>query len=71
MPHSIHGLPYWLSKLTYDPRRFKIELLADMLEETGWFESDFQSAFKELLSEKKVASDSSLSLYLFKKSLIF
>ena len=45
---------YWLSKLTYDPRRFGIEQLADMQEETGWFESDFQRAFNELLTEKKV-----------------
>lgn len=47
---------YWLSKLTYDPRRFGIEQLADIQEETGWFESDFQRAFNELLSEKKVAN---------------
>ena len=47
---------YWLSKLTYDPRKFGIEQLADMQEETGWFESDFQRAFNELLAEKKVAN---------------
>jgi DNA-binding transcriptional regulator GbsR (MarR family) len=28
--------------------------LADMLEETGWFISDFQSAFKQLQDENKV-----------------
>lgn len=39
---------YWLDKLNYAPERYGIEELADMLEETGWFESDFQKAFGEL-----------------------
>ena len=45
---------YWLSKLSYEPRRFGDEELADMLEETGWFISDFQKAFNELISERQV-----------------
>ena len=45
---------YWLSKLSYKPRRFGYEELADMLEETGWFISDFQKAFNELISEGQV-----------------
>lgn len=45
---------FWLSKLSHSPRRFGIQELADMLEETGWFESDFQKAFKELEKEQKV-----------------
>jgi len=42
---------YWLDKLSAEPRRFGIEQLADMLEETGWFESDLQAAFGELVGE--------------------
>jgi hypothetical protein len=38
------------------PRQFGIEQLADMLEETGWFESDLQTAFGELEKEGKVAN---------------
>ena len=45
---------YWLEKLTFDPKRFGIDQLADMLEETGWFISDFQQAFNELIDEGKV-----------------
>jgi len=45
---------YWLSKLSCKPRRFGDEELADMLEETGWFISDFQKAFNELISEGQV-----------------
>ena len=45
---------YWLNKLSYEPRRIGCEELADMLEETGWFISDFQKAFNELISEGKV-----------------
>jgi three-Cys-motif partner protein len=45
---------YWLSKLAKGPKRFGNEELADMLEETGWFISDFQKAFNELISEGKV-----------------
>ena len=45
---------YWLSKLSCKPKRFGDEELADMLEETGWFISDFQKAFNELISEGQV-----------------
>jgi len=45
---------YWLSKLAYSPKRFGLEKLADMLEETDWFISYFQAAFKELQKEGKV-----------------
>ncbi len=46
--------PYWLNRLSSTPRRFGIEELADMIEETGWFESDFQVAFHELEKEGRV-----------------
>ena len=39
---------YWLNKLKYTPECYGVEELADMLEETGWFESDIQKAFAEL-----------------------
>ncbi|MFH0785907.1 MAG: three-Cys-motif partner protein TcmP [Pseudomonadota bacterium] len=45
---------YWLNRLTISPQQFGIEELADMLEETGWFESDLQAAFGNLASEGKV-----------------
>ncbi len=45
---------YWLNKLSATPSLFGIEKLADMLEETGWFESDFQAAFADLWKEGKV-----------------
>ncbi|MDD2539976.1 MAG: three-Cys-motif partner protein TcmP [Desulfuromonadaceae bacterium] len=45
---------YWLTKLSSIPRHFGITELADMLEETDWFASDFQKAFKELDAEGKV-----------------
>jgi three-Cys-motif partner protein len=44
---------YWLSRLECQPKRFGVDELADMLEETGWFISDFQSAFKKLQEENK------------------
>ena len=47
---------YWLSKLSLQPRSFGIKQLADMIEETGWFESDFQTAFKELTEDGVVAN---------------
>ena len=47
---------YWLDKLSAEPRRFGIEQLADMLEETGWFESDLQAAFAELVGEGRAAN---------------
>ena len=49
-------MSYWLRKLSYDPCRFGIEQLADMIEETGWFESDFQAAFGELAGQGIVAN---------------
>ncbi len=45
---------YWLNRLTISPQPFGIEELADMLEETGWFESDLQAAFGNLACEGKV-----------------
>ncbi len=47
---------YWLNKLSFEPKKFGIEELADMLEETGWFISDLQKAFKELIKEGKVVN---------------
>ncbi len=45
---------YWLESLSPTPRSFGVEKLAEMLEETGWFESDFQAAFHELEREGMV-----------------
>jgi len=45
---------YWLKRLTTSPRRFGVEELADMLEETAWFEKDLQKAFGDLEREGKV-----------------
>lgn len=45
---------YWLRQLTTKPQLFGIDKLADMLEETGRFERDFQEAFHELQLEGKV-----------------
>lgn len=45
---------YWLKQLTSGPQKFGIDKLADMLEVTGWFESDFQEAFHELQIEGMV-----------------
>jgi three-Cys-motif partner protein len=45
---------YWLKHLASQPIKFGVEALADMLEETGWFISDFQTAFKELEKDHKV-----------------
>lgn len=45
---------YWLNRLSAIPRAFGVEDLADMLEDTGWFESDFQIAFGELENEGRV-----------------
>jgi hypothetical protein len=45
---------YWLNLLTDRPQQFGIERLADMLEDTGWFEGNFQDAFHELLIDGKV-----------------
>lgn len=45
---------YWLGKLSSSPEYFGSESLADMHEETGWLEKDFQEALRELLTEGKV-----------------
>lgn len=45
---------YWLRQLSSTPAIYDDARLADMLEETGWLTGDFEAAFKELLSEKKV-----------------
>ena len=45
---------YWLRQLTSQPQLFGVDKLADMLEETGWFERNFQEAFHELQLEGKV-----------------
>jgi len=45
---------YWLGKLSTTPKRYGNVELADMFEDTGWFFSDFQAAFKELQVEGKV-----------------
>lgn len=47
---------YWLNKLSLHSKAFGVEQLADMIEETGWFESDFQAAFRELAEEGAVAN---------------
>lgn len=47
---------YWLRRLSSHPRQFGIEQLADMIEETGWFESDLQAAFGELAGQGIVAN---------------
>ena len=47
---------YWMRKLSDEAQQFGIEQLADMLEETGWFESDLQAVFGELQKEGKVAN---------------
>lgn len=46
---------YWMRRLDKE-QRFGVEQLADMLEETGWFESDFQAAFGQLAREGKAAN---------------
>lgn len=45
---------YLLRQLTTQPQLFGIDKLADILEETGWFERNFQEAFHELQLEGKV-----------------
>jgi hypothetical protein len=45
---------FWLRQLSSQPVRYDEARLADMLEETGWLTRDFQDAFRELQSEKKV-----------------
>ena len=45
---------YWLTRLSKTPERFGVAEFADMMEETGWFMTDFQKAFLELEREGKV-----------------
>lgn len=45
---------YWLDLLSFDPAPFGDDVLADMLEKTGWLIRDFQQAFGELLDEGMV-----------------
>jgi hypothetical protein len=45
---------FWLKILSDKPKRFGIEELAQMLEETCWFEGDFQRAFGNLQRAGKV-----------------
>lgn len=45
---------YWLEILETGSKTFSDDDLADILEETGWLESDLQKAFGELLEERKV-----------------
>ena len=45
--------PHWLGKLSTSATWFGVEELAEMMEETGWFESEFQTAFHELEKEGK------------------
>ena len=47
---------YWLEKLSHTPRQFGNEELADMLEETNWFETNLQKAFNELIDEGKAVN---------------
>lgn len=47
---------YWLSKLSSKPRVFGIEDLADMLEESNWFETNLQQAFRGLIEQGKVTN---------------
>jgi hypothetical protein len=47
---------YWLDKLSHTPRQFGNEELADMLEETNWFETNLQQAFNELIDEGKAVN---------------
>ena len=47
---------YWLDKLSHTPKPFDYEDLANMLEETNWFETNLQQAFKELIEEGKVVN---------------
>lgn len=44
---------YWLNILSDKPTIFTEVRLADMLEETGWLESDIQAAFGKLIKEGK------------------
>lgn len=45
---------YWLSLLSTEPIPFGEDVLADMLETTGWLARDFQQSFGELMTEGRV-----------------
>lgn len=45
---------YWLDLLSTEPLPFGDDVLADMLESTGWLIRDFQQAFGELINEGRV-----------------
>jgi len=47
---------YWLDKLSHTPKPFDYEALANMLEETNWFETNLQQAFNELIEEGKAVN---------------
>jgi len=47
---------YWLDKLSSVPGKFGIEDLANMLEESNWFEKDLQQAFNELIDEGRAVN---------------
>ena len=53
---------YWLTRLSKTPERFGVAEFADMMEETGWFMSDFQKVFLELEREGKVKNLASTSM---------
>ena len=44
---------YWLSKISTTSKSFGNDDLADMLEETNWFETNLQQAFNELIDNGK------------------
>lgn len=47
---------YWLNRLPREPQPLGYADLADMLEETNWFETNLQQAFNELIKEGKVVN---------------
>jgi len=47
---------YWLDKLAPTPKNFGNEDLANMLEDTNWFETNLQQAFNELIEEGKAVN---------------
>lgn len=47
---------YWLNHLTDLPKQYGYEDLADILEETNWFETNLQQAFNELIEEGKAVN---------------
>lgn len=47
---------YWLDRLSTSPRRYGNEDLAGMLEDTNWFETDLQQAFRGLIDEGRATN---------------